>query len=65
MMDAEELLDLGFTFQLRGKLEKAEEYFKKALAKNPHLKGVQRGLGDIYLKRNRFDMAEDMYKKEA
>ncbi|HIE43831.1 MAG TPA: tetratricopeptide repeat protein [Candidatus Omnitrophica bacterium] len=62
-MDAEELLDIGLTYQLRGKLEKAEEYFKKALLRNPRLMRAYVGLGDIYLKTNRFDMAEQMYKK--
>lgn len=63
-MNAEELLDLGFTCQLKGKLEKARDYFKKALAQNSQLKGAHLGLGDIYLKKDRIDMAEGMYAKE-
>ncbi len=63
-MDAEELLDLGFTCQLKGQLEKAEDYFKKALAQNPKLKGAHLGLGDVYLKKDEIDMAEEMYTKE-
>lgn len=63
-MNAEELLDLGLTCQLKGQLEKAEDYLKKALAQNPEMKGVHLGLGDIYLKEDRVDMAEEMYAKE-
>ncbi len=63
-MDAEELLDLGLTSQLKGDLIKAEDYLTKALTQNPGLKGVHSGLGDIYLKQDRIDMAEEMYTKE-
>ena len=63
-MDAEDLLDLGFTCQLKGQLEKAEDCFKKALAQNSKLKGAHLGLGDIYLKKDEIDMAEEMYTKE-
>ena len=63
-MDAEELLDLGLTYQLKGQLEKAEVYLKKALAQNPELRSAYLGLGDIYLKKDRLDMAEEMYAKE-
>jgi len=63
-MNAEELLDLGLTCQLKGELEKAEDYLKKALAQNPELKGVHLSLGDVYLKKDKFDMAEEMYAKE-
>lgn len=63
-MNAEELLDLGLTCQLRGELEKAESYLKKALAQNPGLKGVHLGLGDIYFKKGLIDLAEEMYTKE-
>lgn len=63
-MNAEELLDLGLTWQFKGDLAKAEDYLKKALAQDPELRGAHLALGDIYLKRGRIDMAEDMYSKE-
>ena len=63
-MDAEELLDLGLTWQLKGDLIKAEDYLKKALVKKPQLKGAHLGLGDICLKQDKLDMAQKMYMKE-
>jgi lipopolysaccharide biosynthesis regulator YciM len=63
-MNAEELLDIGLTYQLKGQLEKSEDYFKKALVQDPQIRGAHLGLGDIYLKQSRFDMAEEMYGKE-
>jgi len=63
-MNAEELLDLGLTCQLKGQLEKAQDYLKKALAQDPQIKGAHSGLGDLYLKQGLFDTAEEMYAKE-
>ncbi|MDD5454239.1 MAG: tetratricopeptide repeat protein [Candidatus Ratteibacteria bacterium] len=63
-MDAEELLDIGLTHQLKGQLEKAEDCLKKALAEDPKIRGAHLGLGDIYMKQGQFDAAEEMYKKE-
>jgi tetratricopeptide (TPR) repeat protein len=63
-MNSEELLDWGLTCQMRGDLEKAEGYLKKAIAQTPSLKGAHLGLGDVYLKKGRFDLAEEMYTKE-
>jgi len=63
-MDAEELLDMGLTYQLKGQSEKAQDYLKKALVENAQIKGAHLALGDIYLKQGNFDMAEEMYEKE-
>jgi len=63
-MNAEELLDIGLTCQLKGQLEKAEDYLKKALVQDPKIRGAHLGLGDINLKQSRFDMAKEMYTKE-
>lgn len=63
-MDAEELLDIGLTHQLKGQSEKAQDYLKKALVQDPRIRGAHLGLGDIYIKQGQFDMAEEMYRKE-
>lgn len=64
VMNSEELLDLGITCQMRGELEKAEGYLKKAITQTPDLKGAHLGLGDIYFKKGELGSAEEMYMKE-
>ncbi len=63
-MNAEELLDIGLTCQLKGQLEKAQDYLEQALVQDPKIRGAHLGLGDINLKQSRFDIAEEMYTKE-
>ena len=60
---------LGFLYQKRGDLDRAEEMFKKSLAIEKKL-GHQEGMADqygnlglLYKKRGELDRAEEMYKK--
>jgi len=63
-IQAEEFLDLGITAELKGRLEEAEKYLKKALQENPSLARAYTGLGNIYLKKNQLDKAEEMYREQ-
>ena len=59
-----EYYNLGNVFFKKGKLEKAEVFYKKGLEENNRFPRLHLNLGAIYLKKNELKKAEKEFKKE-
>lgn len=61
LMGAKELFDLGLNFYKRDALNKAEDYYRKALDKNPEYTIVYEYLGDVMLDKRDIQDARKNY----
>ena len=50
---------LGFTLRKAGKFEQAEKYYLQGLEIKPNHNGINEYLGELYIKTNRIDKAEE------
>ncbi|MFN3947850.1 MAG: tetratricopeptide repeat protein [Aquificaceae bacterium] len=59
----EEHIDLGYIYERQGKLDLAEEEYKKAIRKNKRAWIAYYNLGNVYVKRGDLEKAEEFYFK--
>ncbi len=62
-LTAEEHVDLGYIYERQGKLDLAEEEYKRAVKKNRRLWQAYFNLGNVYAQRWEFERAEEAYRK--
>jgi len=60
---AENYLEMGRLFMLRGDYHQAEKQFKDALRRNPNLEGGWMGLGQIYISFGLYEACLEMYER--
>lgn len=59
----EEHLNLGYIYERQGKLDLAEQEYKKAIKKNKKGWLAYYNLGNVYVKKGDWEKAEEFYKK--
>lgn len=62
-VEANEYFDYGITFEFNNETDKALEYFKKAIECDPEFAEAYNKLGDIYMKKAKYDDAILAYQK--
>ena len=63
--EANDYFDYGLTFELKGDTDKALDFFKKAVACDPEFAEAYNKLGDIFMKKAKYNDAIEAYCKSA
>lgn len=62
-LSAQEHIDLGYIYEKQGKLELAQEEYKKAIRKNKRDWRAYFNLGNTYAKLGNYEEAKELYQK--
>jgi len=54
---------LGFRYEHKGEMDKALSYYRLSVARNPRFAPALEGMGDIYSKKESWDLAGESYEK--